>query len=151
MCNCVLPFSLPSFSPPCVHTLSSSSEVGRLVWSLVRHCSVKLANFGVLGGDNQYWSTSSTNRRDCTDHFLGTLRRGGGFRGIRNRALIGCMLHRAERRRRMRRRRRRRRKYIYLSCCLILNLRGSPSAISIAVMPRDHWSLCKENKHVCNK
>ena len=110
MCNCVLPFPLPSFSPPCVHTLSSSSEVGRLVWSLVRHCSVKLANFGVLGGDNQYWSTSSTNRCDRTDHFLGTLRRGGGFRGIRNRALIGCMLHRAKRRRR----RRRENKEVYL-------------------------------------
>ena len=31
-----------------VLTLSSSSEVGRLVWSLVRHCSVKLANLGDL-------------------------------------------------------------------------------------------------------
>lgn len=30
-------------------------------------------------------------------HFLVCLSLGGGFRGIRNRALIGCMLHRAVR------------------------------------------------------
>ena len=31
----------------------------------------------------------------CLYHFLGVFKRGGGFRGIRNRALIGCILHKA--------------------------------------------------------
>ncbi len=31
------------------------------------------------------------------DHFLVCLSLGGGLRGMRNKALIGCMLHRAAR------------------------------------------------------
>ena len=99
----------------CLLTLSSSSEVGLLVVSLVKHWSMKLTN------------------REL--HFLVCLRRGAGFRGIRNSARIGCMLHRAKRERE--------RGGIHT---VIeegwMFLRGSPSAISMAVMPRDHWSLC---------
>ena len=59
------------------YTLSSSSEVGLLVGSLVKHWSMKLTNLGL--------------------HLFVCLRRGGGFLGMRNKALIGCILQRAER------------------------------------------------------
>ena len=88
----------------------------------------------------------------CADHFLGALRRGGGLRGMRNNALIGCILQRAvwtrerekerERERekeREREREREEREMITIwSSCFAVNSRGSPSAISMAVIPRDH-------------
>ncbi len=63
-------------------------------------------------------------------HFLVCLSLGGGFRGIRNRALIGCMLQRAVEGR-----------GVGITMKTIKekrDLRGSPSAISMAVIPRDH-------------
>ena len=63
------------FRTPTSLTSSSWSEVGRRWWSFRRHCSRK-----------------STNR---WFHFFGLLSFGGGLRGIRNRALIGCMVHKA--------------------------------------------------------
>ena len=66
--------SSPS-SPPHTRTLSSSSDVGLLVESFVRHWSVKLTNLGL--------------------HLLVCFKRGAGFLGMRKRARIGCMLQRA--------------------------------------------------------
>ena len=36
---------------------------------------------------------------------------------------------------------------MHMSVCNYINSRGSPSAISIAVIPSDHWSLCVQRQN----
>lgn len=62
---------------------------------------MKLKNFFDLPHQSQNRRTSAREQQSrisgvykCTDHFL-DLSRGGGFLGMRKRALIGCMSHRA--------------------------------------------------------
>ena len=39
----------------------------------------------------------------------------------------------------------------YCTCIInVSNLRGSPSAISMDVIPSDHWSLCRKSKPYAN-
>ena len=108
--RCLQLSSYPSHTLPWLHqaptttleslTLSSSSEVGLFVGSFSKHISTKLTNFGDLTKEEKKYSQMTlylTNQRRyfCTYHFLICLSFGGGFLGMRKRARMGCMLHRA--------------------------------------------------------
>lgn len=75
---------------------------------------------------------------DRTDHF--DLRRGATFRGIRKRARIGCISHRAKCFQQTKQHRLIKRLLVSHRS----NARGCPSAISMAVIPRDQMSLLKQ-------
>lgn len=87
----------------------------------------------------------------CTHHFF-DLSLGGGFLGIRKSARIGCMSQSAEkdtftstnrtsRKKTLQGRKKTKQRYS----------RGAPSAISIAVIPQDHRSLCEIRWHPLTK
>lgn len=80
---------------------------------------------------------------DCTHHFF-DLSLGAGLRGMRKSALIGCMSHSAVVSRQGAGGGVSISDYSKHQPDIYVYVRGAPSAISMAVIPRDHRSLCKD-------
>ena len=126
-------------------------EAQNPVWTPVSYCSnvdIMSAGMRICASISfDVWHvTNNGGQSNKTNHSLGTFRCGGGLRGMWKRACMGCMSHKAV----LGEERVGKRKGVPSQLSLTLptswweqplHLRGSPSAISIAMMPRDHWSL----------